>query len=88
MARISWHGAIAKHEPASPLAAHIGRQMHALRQKRQITQRAAAAAAGLSVAFYCDLENGKRCPGAETLWKLSASWDVPVGYWFRGFKGE
>lgn len=87
MGRISWHGKKKPKEPTNRLNAHIGRQLFAIREKRQIPMRAVADMAGLSVAFVCDLENGLREPGAGTLLKLSEAFGVPVAYWFRGFNG-
>lgn len=83
--RISWHGAEAKPEPRSPLAVHIGRQIHRVRQKKQLPLRALAEKSGISTTFLCELENGKRQPSAETLVKLSAATGKPFGYWVQGF---
>jgi len=86
MGRIAWHGKKKPKEPQSELTAHIGSQLFKLRQKRQIPMRTVAEEAGLSAAFVCDLENGLREPGATTLLKLSEAFDVPVAYWFAGYK--
>lgn len=86
MGRIVWHGGSATARKLSPLAEHIGRQLLLLRAEKQISMRDAAKKAGLSVAFFCDMENGKTLAGADTLVKLSRAFGVPVGHWFIGFE--
>jgi len=87
MGRIKWHGSCdAKRQ--SPLAKHIGSQLLRAREKHQLTIRETAKRVGISNAFVCQIENGQSVPGAEILWKLSRTFDVPVTYWFRGFTDD
>ena len=86
--RIKWHGRKADQRAGSVLAKHIGQQLFKCRQKHQMTMRQTGEAAGLSNPFVCQIENGQSIPTAETLWKLSQAFDVPVGFWFRGYHGE
>lgn len=89
MGRITWNSANTttySHTPSSPLAQHIGEQLRRQREKLQITIRDVHEKTGLSAAFVCDMENGKQCPGAETLWRLSKALGVPVSYWFKKFE--
>lgn len=86
--RISWHGAEPKCEPKSPLSVHIGQQIHKVRQRMQLSLRDLSSQSGLSAAFLCDIENGKRSPSAETLVKLSLATGKPFGWWVQGFDIE
>jgi len=72
----------------SKLSQHIGDQLLKARRKRDVTMRQVADGAGLSPTFVCDLENGRMSPGAETLWRLSQYFEVPIGYWFKGYTGS
>lgn len=85
MGRISWHGAKTPTRTHSPLAVHIGGKILKLRNKKQISMRYAADHCNLSLAFFCDMENGKTLPGADTLLKMSKAFGVSVNYWFAGF---
>jgi transcriptional regulator with XRE-family HTH domain len=85
MGRISWHGGSASTRVKSPLAEHIGKQILKVRDKRQISMREAAEMCGVSLTFFCDMENGKTIPGADTLLKLSNGFGTGVSYWFKGF---
>jgi transcriptional regulator with XRE-family HTH domain len=69
----------------SPLAEHIGLQLIKQRDKLRLTKSAAAQKCKLSRDFFCNLENGKTLPGADTLLKLTQAFGVPVWYWFAGF---
>lgn len=86
MGRVSWHGGQPSNRVKSPLAEHIGKQILKMRQKKQLTMAQACNQCGLSQAFFCDMENGKTVPGADTLLKLSNGFDIGVSYWFKGFK--
>lgn len=88
MGRISWHGKKADQRTGNKLALHIGGQLLKARQKHQMTMRETSEKSGLSMAFICQVENSQSIPTAETLWKLSQCFEVPVGYWFRGYTGE
>ena len=85
MGRIVWNGRKRDVVPRSPLAAHIGKKLLGLRQKHQLTFRHLAADMKMSQAFLCEIENGRQCPGAETLWKLAKRFDVSVAFFFHGF---
>ena len=88
MGRITWHGSKASQRADSVLATHIGKQLLKMRQKHQMTMRKLSETSGLSNPFICQIENGQSIPTAKTLWKLSEAFEVPVGYWFRGYHGE
>lgn len=88
MGRIKWHGATVSNRTHSPLAAHIGGQIFKVRELRQISMRDAATRCNLSVAFFCDMENGKTLPGADTLLKLAQGFSCGVEYFFEGFQFE
>jgi transcriptional regulator with XRE-family HTH domain len=68
------------------LAQHIGSQLLKLRQRDLMTMRTVADKTGISNAFVCQLENGQSVPGADTLWKLAKCFNVPIGYFFKGYK--
>jgi transcriptional regulator with XRE-family HTH domain len=85
MGRITWRGQKREIVPKSALAAHIGQKLLGLRQKHQLALRHLAADLKMSQAFLCDMENGRQCPGAETLWKLAKRFDVSVAFFFHGF---
>ena len=78
MGRISWHGATVTHKPKSKLAQQIGERIFQLRQDQQISMSALAKKCKLSVAFLCDVENGKIAPGSRTLLKLARFYNVSV----------
>lgn len=67
------------------MAEHIGKKLLALRQKHQLTLKHLATDLKMSPAFLCDMENGKQCPGAETLWKLAKRFGVGVEFFFDGY---
>jgi len=71
-----------------PLAIHIGKRILSARRRERVSLRKTAESAGLSVAYVCDLENGKRMPTIKTLMKLSKAFDVTVGYWIYGYSGD
>lgn len=69
----------------SALAEHIGQQILKARQKLQWSMEKACIECGISKAFFCDMENGKTTPGADTLLKLSKGFGVSVNHFFKGF---
>lgn len=77
--RIKWRGVRAGKPVRSPLAAHVGKQIHELRQEHQVSMRALADATGLSVAFVCQVENGQSAPTIETLYRVATYFHVSVG---------
>jgi transcriptional regulator with XRE-family HTH domain len=83
--RISSH---TRRKIRSPLAAHIGSRLLALRQKHGCTMRDVADGAGLTNAFVCQVENGQSCPTAETLWRLSKYFEVTPGHFFYGYEDD
>ena len=50
--------------------------------------RTVAHQCNLSVAFLCDVENGKMEPGSGTLLKLARFFNISVGYFLDEFKGK
>lgn len=88
MARIAWHGAKPTARHASPLAEHIGRKIFELRQQKQWSMTVASEKCGISKTFFCDMENGKTTPGAETLLSLSIGFNVSVQVFFDGFEKQ
>ncbi len=88
MSKIKWDGVTIRPKGKTrPLAVHIGRKIWELRESRQWSMRTSAEKCGVSLPFFCDMENGKQCPGAETLLKLSNGFDVAIELWFNGFPG-
>jgi transcriptional regulator with XRE-family HTH domain len=75
-------------QPRSDIAAHVGCQLHKLRQLKQKTQREVADGAGLSTAFVCEIENGQSCPTVESLWKISKFFGVPIGFFVKGYEDD
>ena len=88
MGRIAWYGQKTTQRSSCKLAANIGGQLLKARQHQQLTMRQVADSTGLSSSFICEIENSQSIPTAMTLWKLSQSLGVPIGYWFRGYSGE
>jgi transcriptional regulator with XRE-family HTH domain len=60
------------------LAAIFSRNLQVLRQKKQLTQEALAARAGISVAYVSMLERGQRTPPLETIDLLAKALKVPA----------
>lgn len=83
--RITWHGAPARKQPRSKMAVHVGKQLHALRERDQVSMRAVADGTGLSNPFICQVENGQSIPTIETLWKLAQFFGVEIGYFVEGY---
>ena len=86
MGRITWRGGTAKKETKGPLAVHVGQQLLKLRAKHQLSLKALSEASSISCAFLCDVENGRSMPSIETVWKLATYFEVPIGYFVRGFE--
>jgi transcriptional regulator with XRE-family HTH domain len=62
----------------------FGRRVAALRAERGLTQRALAEAAGISVTFLSELENGKRNVSADVLLRLSEALGTASDHLLRG----
>lgn len=60
----------------------IGPRLRHIRQEKGMTVEALAAAAGLDKGFLSRLERGAKQPSVETVLRLSAALDVPVGQLF------
>jgi transcriptional regulator with XRE-family HTH domain len=60
----------------------IGPRLRHIRSKKGLTVAALAAAAGLDKGFLSRLERGTKRPSVETVLRLSAALDVPVGQLF------
>lgn len=88
MGRISWHGATVSHKPKSKLAQYVGQKLLVLRQDHQVSMKNVAHQCKMSVAFLCDVENGKMEPGSGTLLKLARFFNISVGYFLDEFKGK
>jgi DNA-binding XRE family transcriptional regulator len=55
-----------------------------LRKMRALTMDALCNDIGISKGFYCDLEKGRREPGAGTLYKLARRLGVTMDYLWTG----
>lgn len=64
--------------PASPM----GRAIRAARIARQMTQRAAADAAGIHPVAWGRIERGEDTPRADTVARIARALGVPVGSLF------
>jgi transcriptional regulator with XRE-family HTH domain len=62
--------------------AMIGPRLRHIRQEKGFTVETLAAAAGLDKGFLSRLERGAKRPSVETVLRLSAALDVPVGQLF------
>ena len=62
----------------------FGHRLRALRREYLLTQKEVREIAGLSAAFYSDLENGKQQPSATTLASLADTFDVSMDWLWRG----
>ena len=60
----------------------IGPRLRHIRLQKGFTVEALAAAAGLDKGFLSRLERGTKRPSVETVLRLSAALDVPVGQLF------
>jgi transcriptional regulator with XRE-family HTH domain len=67
---------------AEKLDSTIGPRLRHIRLERGFTVEALAAAAGLDKGFLSRLERGTKRPSVETVLRLSAALDVPVGQLF------
>ena len=56
-----------------------------LRKMRHLTMDALCGDIGISKGFYCDLEKGRREPGAGTLHKLARRLGVTMDYLWTGY---
>jgi transcriptional regulator with XRE-family HTH domain len=65
-------------KPVAPDAELFGKRLQELREKRGLTLRALAGAAGMSLAFISDLERGLKLPSLTTLIRLAAALDCKV----------
>jgi transcriptional regulator with XRE-family HTH domain len=67
---------------SAQLRESIGPRLRHIRQEKGMTVAALATAAGLDKGFLSRLERGAKQPTIETVLRLSASLDVPVGQLF------
>jgi transcriptional regulator with XRE-family HTH domain len=67
---------------ATELSPTIGPRLRHLRLEKGFTVETLAAAAGLDKSFLSRLERGTKRPSVETVLRLSAALDVPVGLLF------
>ena len=76
--------ALTKHpKPISTLAARCGKMLFTMRRDRGWSQRKVANKARLSLAFLCDVENGKRRIGAEKLYRIARVFGVSMDEFFK-----
>lgn len=64
--------------------AALGARIRQLRKGRGWTLRRLGAETGLTIAFLCDLEKGKRQPSAATLVLLSDALGISIDWLVRG----
>ncbi len=63
------------HQPEGEV---FGHRLRELRQKRDITQKALAAASGLTEAYLSNIENGFAVPSLTTVLRLAVAFDCKV----------
>lgn len=64
--------------------ATFGTRLRDLRQRADWSQAEMIADVGISKAYLSDLENDKRCPGAEVLHKLAQKLGVSMDHLWTG----
>ena len=69
-------------EPASELAAELGRNIRALRKSQSLTLEQLSARSGLSVSFLSLIERGKKKPSLSALQSISDALGMEVGWFF------
>jgi len=62
----------------SALAKKLGKRIRELRKKQDSTSEKFAQENGISVGYFCDIENGKRLPTLEMLEKIAKALGVPL----------
>lgn len=62
----------------------FGERLRSLRAMRHLTMDALSADVGISKGFLCDLEKGRREPGAGNLYKLARRLGVTMEYLWTG----
>ncbi len=67
-----------RERPEKPLLDSVGAQVKALRQAIRLTASQAAQAAGLSVAMFSKIENGRTSASLATLHRIAAALNVPI----------
>jgi transcriptional regulator with XRE-family HTH domain len=67
---------------SSRMSPEIGPRLRHIRSEKGLTVEALAKAAGLDKGFLSRLERGTKRPSVETVLRLSAALDVPVGQLF------
>lgn len=66
------------------LASAMGKRMAECRKKCGLTQEAVAELASISHQQYSKTENGKACPGADTLLRISIALQTSADYLLTG----
>jgi len=64
--------------------ATFGERLRRLRHDADLSQSELIIAVGISKGFLSDLENDKRCPGADVLCKLARRLGVSMDYLWTG----
>ena len=67
-------------KPVSVIAGRIGQRIFDRRAELGMTQQAVRSKAGLSAAFFCDVENGKSRISAENLDRIAMVLGVSLDY--------
>jgi transcriptional regulator with XRE-family HTH domain len=67
-----------RERPEKPLLDSVGAQVKALRQAIRLTASQAAHAAGLSIAMFSKIENGRTSASLATLHRIAAALNVPI----------
>jgi DNA-binding XRE family transcriptional regulator len=62
----------------------FGRRLLRLREDAGLTQAGLIARVGISKGFMSELENGKRMPSAQTLYRLARQLGVSMDYLWTG----
>lgn len=71
-------------EAGAVIPPNLGRRLADCRARRRWTQKQLADAAGLSVQFLSELENGKRAIGSDALLRLAEALGASLDYLLKG----
>ena len=65
-----------------PTEAAVGRKLRLLRRSRQLSLQAVSGMTGVSIGLLSQIERGLSSPSVRNLAALSATFDVPIGWFF------
>lgn len=68
----------AKLVPKTEFLGAVGKLLFQLREARGWSQKAVADRVGISVSFYCDLENGQNAASFWLMTRLSSAFEVDI----------